>query len=150
MVFAVNLSVLMRWVTYVTRSREMSHLSKISISIFLHNFLKTSKCFILMQTPLQLDIWIQSYEWFDNAKNIMKQKEFEHCFCQYLKSNIPDIGLIPLDHVTYFLALIYFFLQHAKSWKIHFSIKEKTGEHEMNINRQLKTQDEKTQSSILS
>ena len=48
----------------------MSHLSKISISIFLHHFLKTPECFILMQTPLQLDIWFQSYEVFDNAKTI--------------------------------------------------------------------------------
>ena len=47
--------------TYVTRSREMSHLSKISISIFLHHFLKTAKCFILMKTPLQLDIWLQNH-----------------------------------------------------------------------------------------
>ena len=47
--------------------REMSHLSKMSISIFLHHFLKTWKCFILMQTPLELDIWLQSYEEFDNA-----------------------------------------------------------------------------------
>ena len=29
-----------------------------------------------------------------------KTKEFEHCFCQYLKNNITDIWLIPLDHVT--------------------------------------------------
>ena len=61
----------------------MSHLSKISISIFLHRFLITSK-----------------YEGFDDAKN-NKTKEFEHCFCQYLQSNIADIRLILLDHVTY-------------------------------------------------
>ena len=28
-------------------------------------------------------------------------KQIEHCFCQYLKNNIPDIRLIPLDYVTY-------------------------------------------------
>ena len=54
-----------------------------------------------MQTPLQLDIWLQSYKGFVNAKNNIKQKEFEHCFCQYLKYNITDIRLIPLDPVTY-------------------------------------------------
>ena len=54
---------------YVTRSREMSHISKFSIHIFLHRFLITSKCFILMQTPLQLDIWLQGYEEFVNDKN---------------------------------------------------------------------------------
>ena len=31
-----------------------------------------------------------------------KTKEFEHCFCQYLKNSISDIRLIPLDHVTYY------------------------------------------------
>ena len=39
------------WHNYVTWSREISHLSENSISIFLHHLLKTSKCFILMQTP---------------------------------------------------------------------------------------------------
>ena len=32
-----------------------------------------------------------------------KTKEFEHCFCQYLKNNMADIRLIPLDHVTSFV-----------------------------------------------
>ena len=53
---------------------------------------------------LQLDIWLQSYAGFDSADYETKHyetKEFEHCFCQYLKNNIPDIRLIPLDHVTY-------------------------------------------------
>ena len=27
-----------------------------------------------MQTPLQLDIWLQSYKEFDNAKNNIKQR----------------------------------------------------------------------------
>ena len=30
-----------------------------------------------------------------------KTKDFERCFCQYLKNNITDIRLIPLDHVTH-------------------------------------------------
>ena len=74
--------------------------SLVDLSIFLHHFLKTSKCFILMQTLLQLDIWLQSYDGFDDAKNNMKQR-IEHCFGQYLKNNIHGIWLIPLDHVTY-------------------------------------------------
>ena len=32
---------------------------------------------------------------------MLKTKEFEHCFWQYLNNNIADIQLIPLDHVTY-------------------------------------------------
>ena len=71
-------------------------MSKFSISIFLHHFLKTSKCFILMQSPLKLDIWLQSYEGFDNAKNNMKERNLNTVF-----ANISDIRLIPLNHVTY-------------------------------------------------
>ena len=54
-----------------------------------------------MQTPLQLDIWLQSYEGFDHAKNSNNTKGFEHCFSSYLKITISDIRLIPLDHVTH-------------------------------------------------
>ena len=32
--------------------------------------------------------------------------EFEHCFCQYLKNNMADIRLIPLDHVTYMIDVL--------------------------------------------
>ena len=64
----------------------MSHLSKNSISIFLHHFLKTSKCFILMQTPLRLDIWLQSYEGFDNANNNMKQRNLNTVFANITKT----------------------------------------------------------------
>ena len=54
--------------------KEMNHLSKMSIPIFLHHFRKTSNCFILMQTPLQSNIWWKSYEEFVIAKNNIK-----HC-----------------------------------------------------------------------
>ena len=40
-----------------------------NFNFFLHHFLITSKCPILTQTPLQLNIWLQSYEGFDNARN---------------------------------------------------------------------------------
>ena len=33
-----------------------------------------------MQTPLQLDIWLQSYEGFDNAKNNIKQRNLNTVF----------------------------------------------------------------------
>ena len=67
----------------------MSHLSKISISIFLHHCLTTSKCFILMQTPLQLDMWLQSYAGFDNAKNNIKQRNLNHVFANISKTTSP-------------------------------------------------------------
>ena len=89
-------------IPYVTRSREMSHLSKISISIFLHHFLKISKCFILMQTPLQLDIWLQSYEGFDNAKNKMKQRNLNTVFANISKTISPtsDSFLLIMSHMS--------------------------------------------------
>ena len=87
--------------SYVTWSREMSPLSKISIPIFLHQFLLTSKCFILMQTPLQLDIWLQSYEEFDNAKNSIKQRNWNAVFVNISKPISPtsDSFLLIMSHI---------------------------------------------------
>ena len=88
-------------IIFVTRSREMSHLSKISISIFLHHFLKTSKCFNLMQTPLQLDIWLQSYEGFDKAKNNMKQRNLNTIYENISKTTSPTSHsfLLIMSHI---------------------------------------------------
>ena len=87
--------------TFVTRSREMGHLSKNSISIFLHHFLITSKCFIFMQTPLQLDIWLQSYEGFDNTKNNMKQSNLNTVFANISKTTSPtsDSFHVIMSHI---------------------------------------------------
>ena len=74
----------------------MSHLSKISISIFLHHFLKILKGFILMQTPLQLDIWLQSYEEFVNAKNNIKQRNWNTVFANISKPISPTSDSFPL------------------------------------------------------
>ena len=86
---------------YVTRSREMSHFP---ISIFLHHFLRTSKCFILMQTPLQLDIWLRSYERFDNAKNNIKQRNLNTVFANISKTTSPtsDSFLLIMSHISMF------------------------------------------------
>ena len=53
-----------------------------------------------MQISLQSDVWLQSYEGFDNAKDNIKQRNLNTVFWQYLKYNMADIRLIPLDHVT--------------------------------------------------
>ena len=58
---------------------------------FLVSYVKTSKWLILMQTPLQLDIWLKSFNKFVNAKNSTKRKNL---------SDIFDIRLFPLGHVT--------------------------------------------------
>ena len=85
----------------MTRSRGMSHLSKMSISNFLHHFLRTLKCFILMQTPLRLDIWLQGYEGFHNAKNNMKQRNLNTVFANISKTTSPtsDSFLLIMSHI---------------------------------------------------
>ena len=61
--------------TYVTQSREMRvTCRKISIPSFWSHFLITSKCFNLMQTSLELDVWLQSYEEFANAKHSINKR----------------------------------------------------------------------------
>ena len=70
-----------------------------------------------MRTPLQLDIWLKSYAGFDNAKNNIKQRNLNPVFHQYLKNNISDIRLIPLDHVTY--AVVGFTLNYSLSWLLY-------------------------------
>ena len=42
-----------------------------------------------MQTPLQLDIWLQSYDGFDNAKNNMKQRNLNTVFANITKTTSP-------------------------------------------------------------
>ena len=79
----------------------MSHLSKNSISIFLHHLIITSNCFILMQTPLQSDIWLQSYEGFVNAKNNVKQRNLNTIFANISITTSPtsDSFLLIMSHM---------------------------------------------------
>ena len=86
---------------YVTWSREMSHLSKISIPIFLHLFLITTKCLILMQTPLHFNIWLQSYEGYVNAKNNIKQRNLNTVFANISKTTSPTSNsfLLIMSHI---------------------------------------------------
>ena len=54
-----------------------------------------------MRTTLQLDIWLQRYEEFVNAKNSKKTKELEHCFCHYISKLISptsDSFLLIMSH----------------------------------------------------
>ena len=78
---------------YVTWSREMSHLSKIPIpiSIFLHHFLKTS-----------MDIWLQSYEGFDNAKINIKERNLNTAFANISKTTSPtsDSFLLIMSYIA--------------------------------------------------
>ena len=42
-----------------------------------------------MQTPLQLDVWLQSYEEFVGAKNNMKQRNLNTVIANILKTIYP-------------------------------------------------------------
>ena len=79
---------------------------KMSIPCFVRYFLITSQCFILMQTPFKLDIWLQSYAGFDTAKNKRKQRHLNPVFANISKTISPISDLFPLDHVTYSYRLL--------------------------------------------
>ena len=53
-----------------------------------------------MQTSLKLDIWSQSYDEFVMPKTIPNQRIWTLFLPIYLKNNISDIRLVPLDNVT--------------------------------------------------
>ena len=55
-----------------------------------------------MQTPLQLDIWLQSYEGFENAKNKMKQRNLNNVFGNISKTSpTSDSFLLIMSHIMY-------------------------------------------------
>ena len=73
-------------------------LSKIPILSFLHHY----KMLNFDANPLQLDIWLQSYEGFDRAKNKIKQMNLNTVFANISKTTSPTSdSFLPLDHVTY-------------------------------------------------
>ena len=90
--------------TCVTRSRKMSHTLSGNL-----------KCYIWMQTLLELYVWLQSCD----SQNHIKQNNWDAFFSlfQYLKSNICDIRLI--EHVTYVMWSSKMSL-NSKKWKVSF------------------------------
>ena len=52
-----------------------------------------------MHTPLQFDIWLQSYEGFDNDKNNIKQKNLNTVFANISKTTFPTSDLI-MSHIV--------------------------------------------------
>ena len=70
-----------------------------------HNF----KIFILMQTALQLDIWLQIYEEFANAKNNIKQRILNTFFPNISKTKWPtsDSFLLIMSHINISVHLLY-------------------------------------------
>ena len=58
-----------------------------------------------MQTPLQLDIWLRSYEGFDNVKNNMKQRNLNTVFANISITTFPtsDSFLLIMSHIRFLL-----------------------------------------------
>ena len=56
-----------------------------------------------MQTPIQLDIWLQSYEGFDNANNSIKQWNLNTVFANISKTTLPTSGsfLLIMSHMHF-------------------------------------------------
>ena len=69
-----------------------------------------------MQTPLQLDIWLRSYERFDNAKNNIKQRNLNTVFANISKTTSPtsDSFLLIMSHISIQLYLNFIVLSVTK------------------------------------
>ena len=78
----------------------------------MHHFLKTPKCFILIQIPVQLDIWVQSYEGFDNGKNNIKQRNLNSVLANISKTTLPtsDSFLLIMSHICKYTHVVYLLL----------------------------------------
>ena len=63
-----------------------------------HNF----KMLHFDKTPLQLDIWIQSYEGFVNAKNNIKQRNLNTVFANISKRRLLESDSLPviMSHIA--------------------------------------------------
>ena len=100
-----------------------SHVGRFSILKLLHHFLKTLTCYMLMQTPLESDILLQSYEQFFNAENNIKLKNVDPFFANFLKtifvtsdSSFPLIMSHMCCKVSRLNPLIIFFYPHIDVW----------------------------------
>ena len=82
-------------------------------------FLITSKYFMLMQTPSQLDTWLQSYEEFVHAKNNINKRIWT-LFLPISQQQYLRHPTLIMSHFSYYTALIYvsFF------WYIHLQTKK--------------------------
>ena len=58
-----------------TQSKGMSHMSAV-FNFILQNKKAHFKCYMLVHTPSQSDIWLQRYEQLSEAENNIKHNEF--------------------------------------------------------------------------
>ena len=75
-----------------------------------------------MQTPLQLDIWLQSSEEFVNIKNNIKQRNLNTIFANISKTTSPtsDSFLLIMSHIFFFMQENGIKWELTKiEWKLH-------------------------------
>ena len=87
--------------TYVTGSREMSHLSAIFNFEFQYNLLAHIKFYILIHTPLQSDIWFKRYEQFFVFQNNVKHGNMSSVLAYNSKSILAtsESFLLIMSHI---------------------------------------------------
>ena len=73
-----------------------------SILLFQYKSLVHLKCYILIQTPSQLNIWLQRYEQFFKVKNNVKHKNLSPLLACNSKSIFPTSDSFPLimSHIS--------------------------------------------------
>ena len=81
---------------YVTRSRGMSHMLAIFNFDFSIQITCPFKCYILIQSSSQSDIWLQRYEQFFKFKNNVKHKNLSPLSGCNSKSIFPTSNSFPL------------------------------------------------------
>ena len=88
---------------YVMRSNKLRLMLGTTKFCFAVYMSKHSESFALLKTSSKSDLRFQRYRHFCVAENDKLQKEFHTTCIIRCISNIPDIRLIPLDHLTYAL-----------------------------------------------
>ena len=96
--------------TFVTRSREMRHMSAMSKFEFsIYNLLVHLKSYILIQTPLLSEIWFQRYEQIYEFLNNVKHKNLSTLLAYNSKSILATSDSFPL-------VILHFILNHSLSY----------------------------------
>ena len=90
---------------------------------FLTPLIQNFKMLHFDANPLQLDIWLQSYEGFDNVKNNIKQRNLNTVFANISKTTSPtsDSFFLIMSHLwSYSLFVMQAHTNHQiERWKKH-------------------------------
>ena len=88
-----------------------------SILFFQYKSLVHLQCYILIQTPSQLNIWLQSYEQFFKVKNNVKHKNLSPLLACNSKSIFPTSDSFSLIMSHMYIARIQQYLNSGLNWQ---------------------------------